>query len=150
MKDSRYLGRIDMLCTYNAHSMRPRCFSDNRGFLGLNCMSSVVYSLLCVEIRLLANKIVNESGAKGAPATNVLFDSAGNGILPLFQNLLDVLEFTSFPASAANYDPTLSLQLEKIPDASYDLEEDRNILEAIITAEFSLRFTLGDRGGTTS
>lgn len=99
---------------------------------------------LTVEIRVMAEKIMNDSTA--SYATNVLYDSAGKGVLAYFQWLIDALVFKA----DSTYSPTLELQLDTIPDVGFSWEETAKTVEIFANVTFRIRYTLGGFGGVVS
>lgn len=98
---------------------------------------------MTIEFKLLASKIGDSTGHY---SNNVLFDSAGKGVLAYFQWLLDAL--TKETDSTLN--PTLGKQLDLLPDYSFSIDEKAEFVELILQADFALRFQMGTLGGTIS
>lgn len=97
-----------------------------------------------LEIRILAEKIMDDVNAKYS--TNVLFDSAGKGVLAYFQWLIDALVFKT----DSTYSPTIDLQLDAMPDVGFRWEETAKTVEIFANVSLKIRYTLGGFGGVST
>jgi hypothetical protein len=96
---------------------------------------------LKLEFRIQCEKVKESTIA--AFSTNVLFDGAGGGAMAIYQWFIDSMVYTA----AGVYSPTLTLNLDVMPNASFTTDETHNSIEIVVNMSLKLRYTSGVMGG---
>ena len=100
---------------------------------------------LPIQIRVADNKLRSTDG-KNEYAENVLFDDAGNGVLPLIENIIYALSYDT----SGNWLPCLGLQLDIMPQYNVYNDSHEAFNEMVITFSIEERYSYSLIKGSTS
>jgi len=97
---------------------------------------------LPIEIRIFQTKILEENTV--SYARNVLFDSAGKGIIALMQNVIYALTYET----DGTFKPEFGLQLDAMPMPNFYLDQHEDFNELILTFTVDKRYAYSAIKGT--
>ena len=90
-----------------------------------------------VEINILCSRL--KSKTANSFADNVLFDSAGNGVIAMLQNVIYALTYYTADGTTT-FKPELGLTLDVMPIPNYLINDNEEYFEGVLTFDIAKRY----------
>ena len=87
-----------------------------------------------IEISIICSRL--QGATNNSYASNVLFDSAGNGAIAILQNVIYALTYKT----DGTFLPELGLTLDVMPIPNYYINEHAEYLEVVLTFDIAKRY----------
>lgn len=100
------------------------------------------------EIHVGALKLMEPDDNINAMANNALFDTAGNGPIPLFENVIYALLFSGAVASVDTFTPHLNLPLQKMVEHDFQFIDQGNFVYIVSDVTMDYKFAYPEISGS--
>ena len=101
---------------------------------------------LQLEVQIGAPKLM--SSTVNAYANNVLYSDDGGGAIPLFENFMYCLIFSSSTASVESFTPSLDLPLKSMVGHDFKFVDDENFVYIVSNVTIELMVSYADISGS--